>query len=87
MTELGFGMPISPLVLGRRRYSPYWSRGRRHHRRFSRRISPFATTVIGRRPYSPIRRVSVSPRRGMISSRKVVSSPVRRGGISPMHRR
>ena len=90
MTALGFGgITTSPVIFGRRRYSPYWSRGhRRHH--FSRRISPFATTAIGHRPYSPIRprRSSISPiRRPIVSpARRPIVSPVRRPIVSPRRR-
>jgi hypothetical protein len=81
MTQLGFGIPkpivspiISPVIFGRR-HSPY----RWRHRHHSRRISPFATTAIGRGRYSPIRRISVSPRRPVVSpARRAVVSPRRR---------
>lgn len=75
MTQLGFGMPVSPILYGRRRrhYSPYWSRKRYH----SRRISPFSTTVIGR-GRGPIRRISISPRRPIVSPRRAIVSPIRR---------
>lgn len=88
MAELGFGIPkpivspiVSPVIFGRRPYSPY--RWRRH--RHSRRISPFATTVIGR-GRGPIRRVSISPRRTVVSPiRRAVGSP-HRPIISPRRR-
>jgi hypothetical protein len=83
MTQLGFGVPrpivspvVSPVIYGGRPYSPYRLRHRRHH--YARRISPYATTVIGR-GRGPIRRVSVSPRRPMtVSPRRAIVSPRRR---------
>lgn len=84
MTSLGLGIGgVSPIIgfggrwHGRGRYSP---------RRFSRgrRISPYATTVIGR-GRGPIKRVSVSPRRAVVSPRRAIVSP-RRPVVSPRRR-
>ena len=77
--SLGGGI-VSPVFMRRRhhRVSPFiYGHRRRHH--YPRRISPYATTVIGHGRRSPIRRVSVSPvstvRRGVVSPGRRVASP------------
>lgn len=68
----GFGITTSPVIVGRRRHHRFTPR--RFTPRGGRRISPYATTVIGR-GRGPIRRVSVSP---IAPQRRVVVSPRRK---------